>query len=141
MSALGKLGRGLGSLGDKLTMRTASLRRGGKDSAAGGAAAADGTTPAAASPAPHPGSGVLLGVQPSEDEVEAALAELAPGYFQPPAQFDALEFELRQLPVDFDQRQLENVAEERTGVLEVRARWVERAAARCGCCREAAGMM
>lgn len=63
--------------------------------------------------------GVLVGGQSTEDELEAALNNLPPGYFDPPELFDALEHELRQLPVNFDAAQLEGVAEQRTGVLEV----------------------
>jgi hypothetical protein len=63
--------------------------------------------------------GVLVGGQSTEDELEAALNDLPPGYFDPPELFDALEHELRQLPINFDAAQLEGVAEQRTGVLEV----------------------
>ena len=125
MSGLsGKLGRlGLGGLGE----RVKSLRRGSRSAAGdgdGGAAgaAADGWGLPAPVGVPHPASGILVRSAPatSEEEAEAALRELASGYFDPPAAFDALEHELRQLPVDFTHEQQEAVAEERTSVLEVR---------------------
>lgn len=77
--------------------------------------------------------GILVPSQTSEDELEAALNGLAPGYFDPPELFDALEHELRQLPVNFGGDQLEEVAEERTCVLEVRRR---RRLARPGAARD-----
>lgn len=65
--------------------------------------------------------GILVGGQSTEDELEAALNDLPAGYFDPAGQFDALEHELRQLPVNFDAEALEVVAEGRTAVLEVGA--------------------
>lgn len=120
-SRLGRLG--LGGLGE----RVKSLRRGGRSATADGdggvAGAADGWA-AALPPAaePHPSTGIVVGsaTATTDEEAEAVLRELAPGYFDPPSEFDALEHELRQLPVDFTQDQLETVAEERTSVLEVR---------------------
>ncbi|KAI7841037.1 hypothetical protein COHA_005265 [Chlorella ohadii] len=119
----GRLSRlGLGGLGE----RVKSLRRGGRSATADGdgwaAGAADGWAalpPAAA--APHLSTGIVVGsaTATTDEETEAVLRELAPGYFDPPSEFDALEHELRQLPVDFTQEQLESVAEDRTAVLEV----------------------
>ena len=125
--SLGNLGRGLGSLSDRIRRSTkgddAAVVLGGSGGG-GGSKAAPGPAPGASpSPALDPASGVLLGARPSEEEVEAALADLAPGYFDPPGAFDALEHELRCLPVDFGSTQLEDVADARTGVLEVRGRW------------------
>ena len=122
----GRLGRlGLGGLGE----RVKSLRRGSRSAAADAdgwaAGAADGWAALPSSTAaPHPSTGIVVGsaTATTEEEAEAVLRELAPGYFDPPSEFDALEHELRQLPVDFTQDQLEAVAEDRTGVLEVR-RW------------------
>lgn len=123
--SLGKLGRGLGSLSDRLRRSTtgrddAVAALGGGGGGKGASAAAGPAPGASASPMLDPASGVLLGARPSEEEVEAALADLAPGYFDPPAAFDALEHELRCMPVDFANAQLEEVADARTGVLEVR---------------------
>ncbi|KAL4422269.1 hypothetical protein ABPG75_008466 [Micractinium tetrahymenae] len=119
-SPLGKLGRQLGSLGDRLASRTASLRRGGRtsevDAGGGGGSAAVREGGAASKYGALPAGPSATS---EEDEGEAALRDLAPGYFDPPEQFDALEHELRQLPVAFEAAHLEAVAEERTGVLEV----------------------
>ena len=111
----------LRGLSDRLKLRRGSAAD--RDGATAAAATAVGAGAAEPAPRhaslPHPDSGILVGGGSTEAEAKAALAELAPGYFDP--QFDALEHELRQLPVDFDQAALEAVAEERTGVLEVRA--------------------
>ncbi len=125
----GRLGRlGLGGLGE----RVKSLRRGGHSATADGdgwaAGAADGwTAPPPAAAAAHPSTGIVVGsaTATTDEEAEAVLRELAPGYFDPPSEFDALEHELRQLPVDFTQEQLESVAEDRTAVLEVRCASVQ----------------
>lgn len=118
MSALKeRLGRSLTGLGDRIAGRSPA---GGGSKAGGGGGESSYARPGSGGAAPHPDSGVTVGVRPSEEEVESALAELAPGYFQPPDAFDALEHELRCLPVDFGAGQLEEAAEARTGVLEVR---------------------
>lgn len=126
-SPLGKLGRQLGSLGDRLTSRSASLRRGGRDSEAEATGGSGGKNSAGRAL----GKYGVLPAGPSatseEEEGEAALHDLAPGYFDPPEQFDALEHELRQLPVAFEAAHLEAVADERTGVLEVGGCWACRA--------------
>lgn len=119
-SPLGKLGRQLGSLGDRLTGRGASQHRGGRNSEA---EVTGGSGSGAAGKGGAGGRyGALPGGPSDTSEVEhgeAAISDLAPGYFDPPGQFDALEHELRQLPVAFEAAHLEAVAEERTGVLEV----------------------
>ena len=112
-SPLGKIGRSLTGLGEKLAGKVPGRRSSVTDVYADGGGG--GSTAAYGALAAAPTATV------SEDEGEAALLELASGYFDPPEHFDALEFELRQLPIAFEASQLEAVAEERTGVLEVRA--------------------
>ena len=117
--SLSRLGKQLGSLGG--SFKSSVARRGGQGK--GGKAAEDGNRggdgdddDAHARP-----SGILVGgASAEEDEREAVLHSLATGYFDPPQHFDALEHELRRLPVNFEAAHLEEVAEERTGVLEVR---------------------
>lgn len=53
----------------------------------------------------------------SEQEREAVLATLPPEYFD--EGFDALEHELKQLPLNFEAASLDSVVEERTAVLDV----------------------
>lgn len=119
-SPFSKLGRQLGNLSDRLAAKSSSLRfgRGAGEASADGGGGRAGTGAAAGK------YGALAAgptVTSEEDEGEAALNDLAPGYFDPPDQFDALEHELRQLPVAFEASHLEAVADERTGVLEVGA--------------------
>lgn len=113
----------LGGLGERLK-EAASFRRGTRyEGEAGGIGGIEAGAPAPPAGAllHHSESGIQVGgATTSEDAAEAALAQVPPGYFQPGDEFDALEWELRQLPIDFAQQHLEAVAEERTGALEVR---------------------
>jgi hypothetical protein len=121
----------LKQLGDRLSLKSMGFRRGQAQDDGSGAAAAWGGDRAAAGgrrqarAAAGAAADYTLVAQPSEEEAAAALDALAPGYFDPPQEFDALEHELRQLPVNFEATHLEAVAEERTGVLEVRGARVE----------------
>jgi hypothetical protein len=115
----------LKQLGDRLSLKSVTFRRGQAQDDGSGTAAWDGDRAVGggrrqARAAAGAAADYTVVAQPSEEEAAAALDALAPGYFDPPQQFDALAHELRQLPVNFEAAHLEAVAEARTGVLEVR---------------------
>lgn len=106
--------------GDRVRLKGASIRRSIKGSQS--SLTSDDAVAAGGGPAPRLPTGVLPGRQTSEEEAEKVLASVPEGYYEPPGTkggFDALDHELRALPLDFGPVALEAVAEERTGVLEV----------------------